>query len=123
MASFTAAILADGDRPDELKSATAVWRPNSAGSSHWHRPPGTEDEWAIFDGPELDDKTRELEIAGRRIEAAVVGATGRAARTAHFQRDGHRSVTSWLMATTNCSHREANARRQSAEALRALSPQ
>ena len=82
--------------------------------------PETVDEWADFDGSELDDKTRELEVAGRRLEAAIVGATGRAARTAHFQRDGHRSVTSWLMATTNCSYRSANARRQSAETLRAL---
>lgn len=82
--------------------------------------PGTEDEWKQFDGSELDDKTRELEIAGRRIESAIVGATGRAGRTGHFQRDGHRTVTSWLMATTNCSHGEANARRQSAETLRAL---
>ncbi len=82
--------------------------------------PETVDEWADFDGSELDDKTRELEVAGRRLEAAIVGATGRAARTAHFQRDGHRSVTSWLMAATNCSYRSANARRQSAETLRAL---
>ena len=79
------------------------------------------DEWSDFHGRDLDAKVRELDVAHRRIEAAIVGATEHADRTAHHLADGHRTVASWLMATTNCSRSEATARRRSADLVRQLS--
>jgi hypothetical protein len=77
-------------------------------------------EWAEFHGSDLDQKVRELDVVHRRVEAAIVGATEHADRTAHYQTDGHRAVSSWLMATTNCSRSEATARRRSANLVREL---
>ncbi len=82
--------------------------------------PSGVDDWNQLAGVHLDDKVRELDVAGRRIEAAIVGATERADRTGHFADDGHRTVGNWLMATTNCSRGEANARRRSAKLVRQL---
>lgn len=82
--------------------------------------PSSVEEWSSFDGRELDEKVAELNVAGRRIEAAIVGATEYADRTAHFQDDGHRSVSAWLMATTNCTRGEATARARSARLTRRL---
>ena len=67
-------------------------------------PAGPED-WGNFLGPDLDNKVRELDVAHRRIEAAIVGATEHADRTAHYQTDGHRTVATWLMATTTAPAR------------------
>lgn len=82
--------------------------------------PGSADEWADYPGLDLDAKVGELNVAQRRIEAAIVGATDHADRTGHYTLDGHRSVSSWLMATTNCTRGEATARRKSAELVRSL---
>lgn len=82
--------------------------------------PESPGEWAMFDGRTLDEKLGELNVAQRRIEAAIVGATEHADRTGHHLVDGHRSVTSWVMARTNCTNAEATARRRSAELLRSL---
>jgi hypothetical protein len=83
--------------------------------------PASAGEWAGYTGRALDDKVRELDVAARRIEAAIVGATDHADRTGHFEADGHRSVGTWLMATTNCSRSEATARSRSARLVRELS--
>ena len=77
-------------------------------------------DWAGFTGADLDDKLRELDVVGRRVEAAIVGATEHAERSGHFRVDGHRSVGSWLMATTNCTRGEATARSRSAKLVREL---
>ena len=82
--------------------------------------PASAEEWATFDGAELDAKLRELDVAGRRVEAAIVGAAEHAERTSHHQADGHRTVGNWLMATTNCTRGEANARAKSARMVRDL---
>lgn len=82
--------------------------------------PGSEVEWADFDGRGLDAKVAELDVAARRIEAAIVGATEHADRTGHYADDGHRSVASWLMATTNCTRGEATARARTAKLARQL---
>ncbi|MDJ0769953.1 MAG: DUF222 domain-containing protein [Ilumatobacter sp.] len=82
--------------------------------------PSSAEDWASFEGREFDAKVRVLDIAGRRIEAAIVGATDHSHRTGHFLTDGHRTVGNWLMATTNCSRGEANARRRSAKLIREL---
>ncbi len=82
--------------------------------------PVSADEWACFLAQDLDSKVRELDVVLRRVEAAIVGATEHADRTAHYLSDGHRSVSSWLMATTNCSRSEATARRRSAKLVRGL---
>jgi len=82
--------------------------------------PVSADEWAEFAGRDLDAKVVEFDVAQRRIEAAIVGATEHADRTAHYLGDGHRTVTSWLMATTNCSRGEATARRRCADLTRQL---
>ena len=78
------------------------------------------DEWVGFPGLALDAKVRELDVAQRRLEAAIVGATEHADRTAHYVGDGHRTVGSWVMATTNCTRGEATARKRSATMLRDL---
>jgi len=80
----------------------------------------TEETWSLLDGSGLDAKLHELEVAARRIEAAMVAATAECQRRAHHRTDGHRSVASWVMATTNCAPGEARARVQSAQALRSL---
>lgn len=82
--------------------------------------PGTADEWADLPARRLDEKVRELDVAARRIEASIVGATEHVDRTGHHLADGHRSASSWLMATTNCSRGEATARVRSAELVRQL---
>lgn len=82
--------------------------------------PTVREEWARFAGRELDAKVAELDVAARRIEAAIVGATEHADRTAHYSSDGHRSVSSWLMATTNCTRGEATARAKTARLTRQL---
>ncbi len=82
--------------------------------------PGSADEWADYPGLCLDSKVRELDVAQRRIEASIVGATEHADRTAHYIGDGHRTVSSWVMATTNCTRGEATARKRSATLLRDL---
>ncbi|HSJ91767.1 MAG TPA: DUF222 domain-containing protein, partial [Ilumatobacter sp.] len=61
-----------------------------------------------------------MNVAGRRIEAAIVGATEHADRTAHDEGDGHRSVSAWLMATTNCTRGEATGRVRTARLSRQL---
>lgn len=80
--------------------------------------PETGDDWAVLDASALDDKVRDLEVAARQIEAAVVAATAQAERSSHHLADGHRTVGAWLMATTNCPRREATARTRSAALLR-----
>lgn len=75
------------------------------------------DGWADFPGLCLDNKVRELDVAQRRIEAAIVRATEHADRSAHYLGDGHRTVSSWVMATTNCTRGEAIARKRSATLL------
>lgn len=82
--------------------------------------PTETDEWAEFGGHELDAKVAELNVAQRRIEAAIVFATNHAEGIGHHTVDGHRTVGSWLMATTNCSRSEATARQRSARMLRSL---
>jgi hypothetical protein len=82
--------------------------------------PSSGDEWAGFTGRALDAKVAELDVVGRRVEAAIVGAAELAERTGHFQGDGHRSATSWLMATTNCTRGEATARVRTARMSRRL---
>jgi hypothetical protein len=82
--------------------------------------PSSTEEWAGFVGRDLDEKVAELNVAGRRIEAAIVGATEHADRTAHYEGDGHRSVSSWLMATTNCTRGEATGRVRTARLSRQL---
>lgn len=82
--------------------------------------PSSVEEWVGFDGRALDVKVAELNVAGRRVEAAIVGATEHADRTAHFQTDGHRSASAWLMATTNCTRGEATARVRTARLSRQL---
>lgn len=82
--------------------------------------PTTADDWAEFPGLCLDGKVRDLDVAQRRIEAAIVGATEHADRTAHYHSDGHRTVGSWLMATTNCTSGEATARHRCAKLVRQL---
>ena len=82
--------------------------------------PTTAEDWNQVAGVDLNDKVRELDVAGRRIEAAIIGATECADRTGHFADDGHRTVGNWLMATTNCSRGEATARRRSAKLVRQL---
>jgi hypothetical protein len=82
--------------------------------------PSSPVEWGRFEGRSLDHKLRELDVVARRVEAAIVGATEHADRTGHFLADGHRTVANWLMATTNCSRGEANARRRSAKVVRQL---
>lgn len=82
--------------------------------------PTTPDDWSGFSGRDLDDEVAALDRAQRRIEAAIVGATEHAERTGHHELDGHRSVSSWLMATTNCTRGEATARARSARLVRQL---
>jgi len=82
--------------------------------------PDLVDDWVRFAGRELDAKVAELDVVARRIEAAIVGATEHAERTGHFADDGHRSVSSWLMATTNCTRGEATARARTAKLTRQL---
>lgn len=82
--------------------------------------PSSTEDWAGFTGRDLDAKVAELNVAGRRVEAAMVGATEFADRTGHFQDDGHRSASSWLMATTNCTRGEATARVRAARMSRRL---
>ena len=82
--------------------------------------PTAGDEWARISGLALDVKVRELNVAQRRLEASIVGATEHADRTAHYVSDGHRTVSSWVMATTNCTRGEATARTRSATMLRDL---
>jgi hypothetical protein len=82
--------------------------------------PSSVEEWAGLVGRELDAKVAELNVVGRRVEAAIVGAVEHADRTAHFRADGHRGVSSWLMATTNCSRGEATARARTAKLTRQL---
>ena len=79
--------------------------------------PVTGEDWAEFPGRELDAKVRSLEVVARRVEAAIVAATDIADRSGHFELDGHRSVGSWVMATTNCTRGEATARVRSAKLL------
>src|SRR5690606_32956870 len=82
--------------------------------------PSSTEDWARFTGRDLDAKVAELDVAGRRVEAAMVGATEFADRIGHFQDDGHRSASSWLMATTNCTRGEATARVRTARMSRRL---
>ena len=82
--------------------------------------PSSREDWATFDGRALDEKVAELNVTGRRVEAAIVGATEHVDRTGHFEADGHRSVSSWLMATTNCTRGEATARVRTAKLSRQL---
>lgn len=80
--------------------------------------PTTDDEWTSFEGRELDAKLAELNVAQRRIEAAMVAATGAAERSGQHLVDGHRTVASWVMATTNCARGEATARARCADLAR-----
>jgi hypothetical protein len=82
--------------------------------------PTRADDWTDLTGLQLDAKVRELDAAQRRVEAAIVGATKHADRIAHHQADGHRTVGSWLMATTNCTRGEATARHRCAKLVRQL---
>jgi hypothetical protein len=82
--------------------------------------PHMADDWAEFPGRLLDQKLRQLEVAARRIEASIVGAVEVAERTGHYQLDGHRTVSAWTMATTNCTRGEATARTRSAHLLTRL---
>jgi hypothetical protein len=78
------------------------------------------DDWAEFPGRLLDQKLRQLDVAARRIEASIVGAVEVAERTGHYRLDGHRTVSSWTMAITNCTRGEATARTRSAHLLTRL---
>ncbi len=78
------------------------------------------DEWAAYSGPDLDAIVGELNVAHRRVEAALVGAVDHSERTGHYRNDGHRTVGSWMMTTTNCTRSEATARQRSARLLRSL---
>jgi hypothetical protein len=82
--------------------------------------PTSPEDWVGLTPRELDERVRALDVAHRRIEAAIVGAAGHADLTGHFELDGHRSVSSWLMATTNCGRSEATARARSAKLTRQL---
>ena len=82
--------------------------------------PDTTDEWAELSVRDLDATVRELDVASRRVEAAIVAATEHVDRTGHHRCDGHRSASSWLMATTNCSRGDATARVRSAKLVREL---
>lgn len=82
--------------------------------------PSSPEEWASYRGSALDDKVRQLNVVQRRVEAAIVAAADHADRSGHVAADGHRSVTSWMMATTNCTRSEATARRRTADMLRNL---
>jgi hypothetical protein len=77
-------------------------------------------EVASLDGRALDWLLWELEVARRRVEAAVVAVVDRADRSRQFLADGHRSVGAWVEAVTNCSAGDALRRQQSARALRVL---
>lgn len=79
--------------------------------------PRTADDWAALPGRLLDEKVCQLDVAARRIEASIVGAVQVAERTGHHLLDGHRTVSSWTLATTNCTRGEAAARARSARML------
>ncbi len=81
----------------------------------------TPGEWSDLHGHDLNVKVQELNVAARRVEASIVGAVDHAERSAHYSVDGHRTVGSWLMATTNCTRGEATARTRSARMVRDLS--
>ncbi len=78
------------------------------------------DEWGALTSREVDLKVRELNVAQRRVEAALVGAVDHAERTGHFLDDGHRTSASWMMAMTNCTRGEATARQRTTKLLRSL---
>ncbi len=80
----------------------------------------TAGEWSDLSGHDLDAKLRELNIAARRVEAAMVGAVDHAERSGHYAADGHRTVGAWVMATTNCTRGEATARTRTARMVREL---
>jgi hypothetical protein len=82
--------------------------------------PRTADDWAELPGRLLDEKLRRLDIAARRVEASIVGAVEFAERTGHYLLDGHRTVASWTMTTTNCTRGEAGARTRAAHLLARL---
>ena len=82
--------------------------------------PTTADDWAAMTPAAIDATVRELDVAARRIEASIVAGVEHVDRTGHHERDGHRSASSWLMATTNCSRRDATARARSARLVREL---
>jgi hypothetical protein len=47
-----------------------------------------DDEWSRLAGPELDAEIRAVEVAARRIEAAMVPAAGECDRRPHHPPDG-----------------------------------
>jgi hypothetical protein len=73
---------------------------------------------AALDAAELSAVLYELELAQRRIEAAMVHVTEHVDARGHHLVDGHRSVTNWVMAATNCSRGTATARAQMARLVR-----
>ena len=82
--------------------------------------PNSADDWAAMTPAEVDATVRALDVVGRRVEASVVRGVEHVDRTGHHELDGHRSASSWLMATTNCSRSEATARARSAKLVRDL---
>ena len=78
------------------------------------------DGWAAMTAAETDAKVADLNAVQRRVEAALVTAVDQVERSGHYRDDGHRSVASWLMATTNCTRSEATARHKSAKMPRSL---
>lgn len=81
--------------------------------------PSTE-ELEALDGRQLDDVLTRLNVATRQVESAIVAAAAECERRSHHLADGHRTVSAWILATTNCSPGEATARARTARALRSL---
>ncbi len=69
---------------------------------------------------EYTDLLWHLEVAQRRIEAAVVAIVDACDRSGEYGSDGHRSVASWTMSATNCPRSTGVARKQTAQALRSM---
>jgi hypothetical protein len=75
------------------------------------------DEIAVMRCCDLDAALSAAERARREVEATIAAITARCDQTMHYGDDGHRSVTNWAMAVTNCSPGEANRRRNTARML------
>ena len=75
---------------------------------------------AGLDGVELDVLLWELEVARRKLTAAIVGVVDRCDMTGHYLADGHRTVKAWNSAVTNTSPAESSRRHKLARTFRDL---
>ncbi|MEO1057491.1 MAG: DUF222 domain-containing protein [Actinomycetota bacterium] len=94
-----------------MGTSSCEWEPVPAGSYA-----GLVDALMNLDDAALTDEFRSLELRRREVEARMAAIVRESERRSLPAEDGHRSVTAWVRAHTNCARTEAARLRRLAQA-------